>query len=160
MRPVPLWTGADPFLTESAGSRMLVNEHMYQALVLGIVLSASDRFDAKADMEGGDRSCDLRMVRRKGDGPSIVVEFKKLGSKASETSLEEACSRALEQISDREYAHGIADPVTAFGIAFSGKRAKAMSDMLPNRASLHCSWTIRTLSIPKSRIIRRVAEGL
>ena len=147
-------------LTESAGSRMLVNEHMYQALVLGIVLSASDRFDAKADMEGGDRSCDLRMVRRKGDGPSIVVEFKKLGSKASETSLEEACSRALEQISDREYAHGIADPVTAFGIAFSGKRAKAMSDMLPNRASLHCSWTIRTLSIPKSRIIRRVAEGL
>lgn len=147
-------------LMESAGSRMLVNEHVYQALVLSIVLSASDRFDAKADMEEGDGFCDLRMVRRKGDGPSIVVEFKKLGSKASETSLEEACSRALEQISDREYAHGIAGPVMAFGIAFSGKHVKAMSEMLPNRASLHCSWTIRTLSIPKSRIIRRVAEGL
>ena len=128
-------------LMESAGSRMLVNEHVYQALVLGIVLSASDRFDAKADMEGGDGFCDLRMVRRKGDGPSIVVEFKKLGSKASETSLEEACSRALEQISDREYAHGIAGPVMAFGIAFSGKQAKAMSEMLPNRACpMRCSW--------------------
>ncbi len=100
-------------------SRVLNDEHSYQAFITGMLMSLCGNYDIKADFENGKGYYDIMMTKKKGNSPNIVIELKR---------SENDAKAALQQIKDRDYAHGLEGKTILYGIAFSGKEPFIISE--------------------------------
>ncbi len=106
-------------------SRVLNDEHSYQAFITGMLMNLCGSYDIKADFENGKGYYDIMMIRKKGDSPNIVIELK---ISDDEKHLEQDAKSALQQIKDRDYAHGLEGKTILYGVAFSGKEPFIISE--------------------------------
>jgi hypothetical protein len=60
----------------------------------------------------------------------VVIELKRSRSNARPETVEADAKAALEQIKDRDYTFGLNGNIILYGIAFKGKEAKVVSDMM------------------------------
>ncbi len=112
-------------LIVAMSSRVLDNEHSYQAFITGMLMSLCGNYDVKADFENGKGYYDIMMEKKKGIGPNVVMELKK---SSDSKHLENDANAALRQIKDRDYAHGLEGKTILYGIAFSGKEPFIISE--------------------------------
>ena len=101
-----------------ASSRIFTDEHAYQAFVAGILMTACGEYSVTADFERGKGYYDLLLKRERGIGPNVVIEFKK---SVKEADLKSDAEKAMEQIRDREYTHGLTGTTILYGISMFGK---------------------------------------
>ncbi len=106
-------------------SRVLNDEHSYQAFITGMLMSLCGNYDIKADFENGKGYYDIMMTKKKGNSPNIVIELKR---SENDGHLENDAKAALQQIKDRDYAHGLEGKTILYGIAFSGKEPFIISE--------------------------------
>ena len=99
-------------------------ERIYHAFVLGILLQLSDTHRIKSNRESGYGRYDILLIPKKILGVGIILEFKKVNPKKSET-LESSAESALLQINEREYEMELREigitKIFKYGIAFDGK---------------------------------------
>ncbi|MBQ8643479.1 MAG: AAA family ATPase [Candidatus Methanomethylophilaceae archaeon] len=114
----------------SAGNAMLNDEHSYQAFVTGMLMYLNGRYTVKADLEEGNGRYDIRLVRRYGDYPNIVIEIKRIPIDSSDEAAETSAKKALEQIKERDYTHGLEGPTLLYGIAFRNKKPTVLSERM------------------------------
>ena len=112
-------------LIMAISSRVLDNEHSYQAFITGLLMSLRGNYDVKADFENGRGYSDIMMTKKKGIGPNVVIELKR---SENDRCLEHDAQTALQQIKDRDYAHGLEGKTILYGIAFSGKKPFIISE--------------------------------
>ena len=117
----------------SAGNAMLDNEHSYQAFITGMLMYLNGRYTVKADFEEGNGRYDIRLERRRGDHPNIVIEIKRIPIDSSDDAAEATAMKALEQIRDRDYLHGLEGPTLLYGIAFRNKKPTVLSQRVDLR---------------------------
>ena len=65
-----------------------------------------------------------RLASRNPVNPHMIMDIKR---SKSNTMVDDA-ARALEQIVDRDYTHGLKGEVIIYGMAFKGKDAKVLSE--------------------------------
>ena len=106
-------------------SRVLNDEHSYQAFITGMLMNLCGSYEIRADFENGDGYYDIMMTKRKGDSPNIVIELKR---SENDGHLEHDAKAALQQIKDKDYAHGLEGKTILYGIAFSGKKPFVISE--------------------------------
>ncbi len=114
-------------MTETVSSRVLDDEHSYQAFIVGMLMSLSGKYKITADFESGNGYHDIRMENKSGTGCNIIMELKRSDS---ENRLESDARKALEQIRDRDYAQGLKGQTVFYGISFLGKRPYIVSETL------------------------------
>ena len=114
----------------SAGNAMLNDEHSYQAFVTGMLMYLNGRYTVKADFEEGNGRYDIRLERRYGDFPNIVIEIKRIPIDSSDEVATSSAKRALEQIKERDYLHGLEGPTLIYGIAFRNKKPTVLSERM------------------------------
>jgi len=114
----------------SAGNAMLNDEHSYQAFVTGMLMFLNGRYTVKADLEEGNGRFDIRLERRYGDFPNIVIEIKRIPIDSSDEAAETSAMKALEQIKKRDYLHGLEGPTLIYGIAFRNKKPTVLSERM------------------------------
>ena len=114
----------------SAGNAMLNNEHSYQAFVTGMLMYLNGRYTVKADFEEGNGRYDVRLERRCGDYPNIVIEIKRIPIDSSDEIASSSALKALEQIKERDYLHGLKGPTLLYGIAFRNKKPTVLSERM------------------------------
>ncbi|MBP3386159.1 MAG: AAA family ATPase [Candidatus Methanomethylophilaceae archaeon] len=114
----------------SAGNAMLNDEHSYQAFVTGMLMFLNGRYTVKADLEEGNGRFDIRLERRYGDYPNIVIEIKRIPIDSSDEAAETSAMKALEQIKKRDYLHGLEGPTLIYGIAFRNKKPTVLSERM------------------------------
>ena len=119
----------DLFAT-SAGIAMLDNEHSYQAFIVGMLAHLSGRYSVKSDFEGGNGRYDILLERIRGDSPNIVIELKRIPIDSSDDVAESTARKALKQIRDRDYTHGLTGNTLLYGIAFRNKKATVVYDRM------------------------------
>ncbi len=112
-------------LITAISSRVLDNEHSYQAFITGLLMSLCGNYDVKADFENGKGYSDIMMTKKKGIGPNIIIELKR---SENDRHLEHNAQAALQQIKDRDYAHGLEGKTILYGVAFSGKQPFIISE--------------------------------
>ena len=117
----------------SAGNAMLNDEHSYQAFVTGMLMFLNGRYTVKADLEEGNGRFDIRLERRYGDYPNIVIEIKRIPIDSSDEAAETSAMKALEQIKERDYLHGLEGPTLTYGIAFRNKKPTVLSEKIDLR---------------------------
>ena len=114
----------------SAGNAMLNDEHSYQAFVTGMLMFLNGRYTVKADLEEGNGRFDIRLERRYGDFPNIVIEIKRIPIDSSDEAAETSAMKALEQIKKRDYLHGLEGRTLIYGIAFRNKKPTVLSERM------------------------------
>ena len=114
----------------SAGNAMLNDEHSYQAFITGMLMFLNGKYSVKADFEEGNGRYDIRLERRYGNFPNIVIEIKRVPTDSSDDSAGSAAESALEQIRNRDYIHGLKGETLLYGIAFRNKRPTVISERL------------------------------
>ncbi|MBR2347792.1 MAG: PD-(D/E)XK nuclease domain-containing protein, partial [Candidatus Methanomethylophilaceae archaeon] len=114
----------------SAGNAMLNDEHSYQAFVTGMLMFLNGRYTVKADLEEGNGRYDIRLERSYGDYPNIVIEIKRIPIDSSDEAAETSAKKALEQIKERDYLHGLEGPTLIYGIAFRNKKPTVLSERI------------------------------
>ncbi len=112
-------------LITAISSRVLDNEHSYQAFITGLLMSLCGNYDVKADFENGRGYSDIMMTKKKGIGPNVVIELKR---SENDRCLEHDAQAALQQIKDKDYAHGLEGKTILYGVAFSGKQPFIISE--------------------------------
>ncbi|MBR2348252.1 MAG: AAA family ATPase [Candidatus Methanomethylophilaceae archaeon] len=112
------------------GSAMLVNEHVYQAFITGLLMELSGLYRVTAEFESGNGRYDIMLERRSGEGPNVLIELKRCPMDANQESAESMAYSALEQIRQRDYTHGLTGRTLIYGIAFRGKNPVVVSDIL------------------------------
>ena len=117
----------------SAGNAMLNDEHSYQAFVTGMLMYLNGRYTVKADFEEGNGRYDVRLERRYGDFPNIVIEIKRIPIDSSDEAAETSAKKALEQIKERDYTHGLEGRTLIYGIAFRNKKPTVLSEKIDLR---------------------------
>ncbi len=97
-------------------------EKSYYLFVLGLLVTLSDVYEVISNRESGYGRYDIMLVPKDVKKRGIVIEFKRVAKKES---LEQAAEAAVEQISEKQYAHELKrrgiSTITGFGIAFKGK---------------------------------------
>lgn len=102
--------------------RVLDNEHSYQAFIAGLLMNLFGNYEITADFESGEGCHDIRMRRKSGTGPNIVMEIKRSKDEdPTEERMQSLAEEALRQIEDNDYAHGMVGRTILYGIAFSRK---------------------------------------
>ena len=119
----------EDLLKYAVSGRVLDNEHSYQAFIAGLLMSMNGNYSITADFESGDGYHDIRMVRKRGSGPNVIMEIKRA---ARGSDAGNAARDALAQIRERDYAHGLEGRTILYGIAFSGKMPTVVSDVIEN----------------------------
>ena len=114
-------------MVTAVSSRVLNDEHSYQAFITGMLMSLRENYDVKADFESGREYNDIMMIRKKGIGPNVVMELKK---SKNDRQLEHDAKSALQQIKDKDYAHELEGKIIIYGIAFSDKKPFIVSEEL------------------------------
>ena len=119
----------EDLLKYAVSGRVLDNEHSYQAFIAGLLMSMNGNYSITADFESWDGYHDIRMIRRRGSGPNVIMEIKRA---ARGSDAGNAARDALAQIRERDYAHGLEGRTILYGIAFSGKMPTVVSDVIEN----------------------------
>ena len=114
----------------SAGNAMLNDEHSYQAFVTGMLMYLFGKYTVKSDFEEGNGRYDIRLERRYGNFPNIVIEIKRILTDSSDDVEESAAKKALEQIRDKDYLHGLTGNTLLYGIAFRNKKPTVLSERM------------------------------
>ncbi len=114
-------------MADTISSRILDNEHSYQAFIVGMLMALSGRYKITADFESGNGYHDIVMKCKDGKGYNIVMELKKSKSKSQ---LEQDAKEAIQQIREKDYAHGLEGQTILYGISFYGKEPHIASEML------------------------------
>ena len=112
----------------AAGNAMLNDGHSYQAYITGLLMHLFGRYEVKADFEEGNGRYDIRMKRRYGAFPNIVIELKRTSIDASDAKAESDAGKALQQIKDRDYTHGMTGRTLLYGISFRNKMPLIVSE--------------------------------
>ena len=112
----------------SAGNAMLNDEHSYQAFITGMLMYLNGKYTVKADFEDGNGRYDIRLERKYGDFPNIVIEIKRVPTDSSDELALSKAKDALEQIKERDYIHGLKGNTLLYGIAFRNKRPTVVSE--------------------------------
>ncbi len=99
-------------------------EKVYHALVLGMLVRMSDRYEIRSNRESGYGRYDIMLRPKDITGQGIVIEFKKVDKSLKETP-EQTLERALKQIEDRKYetelkSCGVRN-ILKVAVAFRGK---------------------------------------
>ncbi len=127
MENVPEGSAPERHQRQGAGQRSLVPDVRDRAL-----MSLFRDYDITADFESGDECHDIRLKRLRGSGPNVVIEIKRMTrDRIGKDELRSAAERALGQIVDRNYAHGMDGMTVLYGVAFSGK-TQAVSSKIQN----------------------------
>ena len=112
----------------SAGNAMLNDEHSYQAFITGMLMYLNGKYTVKADFEDGNGRYDIRLERKYGDFPNIVIEIKRVPTESSDELALSKAKDALEQIKEKDYIHGLKGNTLLYGIAFRNKRPTVVSE--------------------------------
>lgn len=111
-------------LKDAVSSRVLDDEHSYQASLAGLLMNLYGCYSVTADHESGEGYHDIRLERIRGDGPNVVIELKRTRRGEDPRQLAED---ALGQIVERGYAHGLKGRTILYGIAFESKTPTVVS---------------------------------
>ena len=114
----------------SAGNAMLNDEHSYQAFITGMLMFLNGRYSVKADFEDGNGRYDIRLERKYGDFPNIVIEIKRAPTDASDDVSLSKAKDALKQVKERDYTHSLKGDTLLYGISFRNKRPTVVSERL------------------------------
>jgi hypothetical protein len=114
-------------IADTLSSRVLNDEHSYQAFVAGMLMTLSGRYRITADFESGKGYYDIRMERRTGTGCNVVMELKRSDS---EDLRGHDAEEAIVQIREKDYARGLTGETVLYGVAFFGKEPLIVSEML------------------------------
>ena len=114
----------------SAGNAMLNDEHSYQAFITGMLMYLFGKYSVKADFEEGNGRYDIRLERKYGDFPNVVIEIKRIPTDSSDDSAVSVAEKALEQIKDKDYLHGLTGNTLLYGIAFRNKKPTVLSERM------------------------------
>ncbi len=114
-------------MAETVSSRVLDDEHSYQAFIVGLLMALSGKYRITADFESGNGYHDIRMENRNGTGCNIIMELKR---SKSESQLEQDAKDAIQQIRKKDYAQGLKGQTILYGISFYGKEPRIVSEML------------------------------
>ena len=113
------------------GGRVLDNEHSYQAFVTGLLMNLFGNYTVTADFESGEGYHDIRLRRQRGNGPNVVIEIKRsISNSPTEEQMTSLAMKALEQIRERDYTHGMNGPTILYGIAFCRKTPTIVSEIV------------------------------
>ncbi|MBQ7405905.1 MAG: PD-(D/E)XK nuclease domain-containing protein, partial [Candidatus Methanomethylophilaceae archaeon] len=115
------------------GNAMLNDEHSYQAFVTGMLMYLNGRYTVKADFEEGNGRYDIRLERRCGDYPNIVIEIKRIPIDSSDEVASSSAMKALEQIKERNYLHSLKGPPLLYGIAVRNNKPTVLSEKMDLR---------------------------
>jgi len=113
-------------ISDTLSSRVLDNEHSYQAFIAGLLMNLSGRYEIKADFEAGKGYYDIRMRNKTGIGSNAIIEIKR---SESMTSRERDAQSALKQIVEKDYTRGLEGQTVLYGIAFFGKEPLIISEI-------------------------------
>ncbi len=99
-------------------------EKVYHALVLGMLVRMSDKYEIRSNRESGYGRYDIMLRPKDISEQGIVIEFKKVDKSLKETP-EQTLERALKQIEDRKYetelkSCGVRN-ILKVAVAFRGK---------------------------------------
>ncbi len=109
---------------DTLGSIMLDNERVYQTFLTALLMLSSGRYSVTAEFENGNGRYDIMLRSNSPMSPHVLIELKHSTDKAC---MQADAEKALAQIEDRDYAHGLGGRVVMFGIAFNGKMPKVVS---------------------------------
>ena len=113
---------------EIISAKVLENEHAYQTYLIGMMMGFCGNYEIYGDtLESGDGFADIIFKKRKGPGCNLVLELKKSDD---EKDLEKDAERAMQQILDRDYAHGLEGRTLLYGISFHSKKPYIISRIL------------------------------
>ncbi len=100
-------------------------ERSYHLFVLGLLVTISDYYEVSSNRESGYGRYDIMLIPKDMTKPGYIIEFKKVSSLQQET-LENTAQKALEQITEKNYAQELKKrgikTILALGIAFKGKQ--------------------------------------
>jgi hypothetical protein len=100
-------------------------EKVYHALVLGMLVWMSGKYDIRSNRESGLGRFDLMLKPKAAGKPGILMEFKKVDADA-ENAHEPVLKAALAQIDEKGYAAELAaagvEKVLKIAVAFRGKQ--------------------------------------
>ena len=114
-------------MADTLSSRVLDNEHSYQAFIAGVLMMMSGRYSVTADRESGKGYYDIRMEKMSGPGCNVVMEIKRSDDAGSR---ERDAAGVIRQIREKDYARGLNGPTVLYGVAFFGKEPLIVSEML------------------------------
>ena len=106
-------------------------EGFYHGLVLGLIALMDNQYKIKSNRESGDGRYDISLFPRTEKHPGILMELKWKNG-LDEKMLERFAEEALHQMENKRYdtemrEEGIGK-ILKFGIAFSGKKVKIMTE--------------------------------
>ena len=114
-------------IVNTLSSRVLDNEHSYQAFIVGMLMALSGRYRITADFESGKGYHDIRMESKDGKGCNVIMELKRSNG---ESQLEQDARKAIQQIREKDYAHDLKGQTILYGISFYGKVPHIVSEKL------------------------------
>jgi hypothetical protein len=100
-------------------------EAVFQAFILGAMLSLRDEYLVKSNRESGYGRYDLALIPKKPGKPGVIFEFKRLRKRRNETpqqALDAAQAQMLKLDYDADQQEAGADPVLKWAVAFQGKQ--------------------------------------
>ncbi len=100
-------------------------ESVYQAFMLGLFITLSDRYFVKSNQESGYGRYDIALIPKDVTKKAIIMELKKIDEFEEETK-DQALESALKQIEEMKYEtsvreHGCTD-ILKLAVTFDGKR--------------------------------------
>ena len=108
-------------LMDVISARVLDNEHVYQGLLIGMLMASCGEYEIYGDsLETGDGFADIifRKKKKRSD-VNIIIELKK--SREEEDVVKDA-GLAMEQIFERNYFNVMDGRTILYGISFHSKR--------------------------------------
>ena len=100
------------------------SEKFYHAFVLGMLVVLKDSHDVKSNRESGYGRYDVMVIPKDKSKLGLIIEFKKVNKRRNET-LEEAATKALEQIEHNKYSLELKElgikKILELAIVFDGK---------------------------------------
>ena len=113
---------------DSIGYQLLSNESNYQMFLTGILMSIHRGYSVSAEFENGKGRYDILLESSIPTNPHVVIEIKHTKSDADDDTMSKDAERALSQIKDRDYIHGLKGDILLYGIAFRGKEPRIVSE--------------------------------
>jgi hypothetical protein len=115
---------------DSIGYQLLSNESNYQMFLTGLLMSNRGGYGVSAEFEKGKGRYDILLESSVPANPHVIIEIKHSRSDADEDTVLKDAERALIQIKDRDYIHGLKGDVLLYGIAFRGKEPMIVSEKM------------------------------
>lgn len=113
----------------AGASYLNLKENTYQAVVMTLIHTLSNRYRVKVEVPEGQGRVDILLDPLVRGEPHIIFELKVAKKKSD---LNSRVDEAIEQIHNREYYNGMAGRVILIGIAFWNKIPKVKIDSVMN----------------------------